>query len=106
LLLEFPISFSQAALGDEVKVPTLSGKVKMKIPAGTQSGKVFRLRGQGLPHVNSSYRGDLYIKVVVVTPRKLRSEEKELFEKLSKYDSEKRLHPGKNLFSKLKDIFA
>lgn len=106
LLLEFPISFSQAALGDEVRVPTLSGKVKMKIPAGTQSGKVFRLRGQGLPHINSSYRGDLYIKIVVVTPRKLKTEEKDLFEKLSKFDSEKRLHPGKNIFSKLKDIFA
>ncbi|MDY6915463.1 MAG: molecular chaperone DnaJ [Candidatus Cloacimonadota bacterium] len=106
LLLEYPISFSQAALGDEIKVPTLSGKVKMKIPAGTQSGKVFRLRGQGLPHVNSSYRGDLYVKVVIITPTKLKSGEKELFQKLKEYDSEKRLHQGKNFFSKLKEFFA
>jgi molecular chaperone DnaJ len=106
LYCEFPISFSQAALGTEILCPTLSGKVKMKIPAGTQSGKVFRLRGQGLPHVNSSYRGDLYVKVRVITPTKLNSEERELFTKLSKFDSEKKLHPHKSFFSKLKEFFV
>ncbi|MCF7793069.1 MAG: molecular chaperone DnaJ [Candidatus Cloacimonetes bacterium] len=105
LVCEFPISFSQAALGTEILCPTLSGKVKMKIPAGTQSGKVFRLRSQGLPHVNSSYRGDLFVKVRVITPTKLNADEKELFSKLSKYDSEKKLHPHKSFFSKLKEFF-
>ncbi len=105
LICEFPISFSQAALGTEILCPTLSGKVKMKIPAGTQSGKVFRLRSQGLPHVNSTYRGDLFVKVRVITPTRLNSEEKRLLEELSKYDSEKKLHPHKNFFSKLKEFF-
>ncbi|MCF7857945.1 MAG: molecular chaperone DnaJ [Candidatus Cloacimonetes bacterium] len=105
LICEFPISFSQAALGSEIKVPTLSGKVKMKIPAGTQSGKIFRLRSQGLPHVNSSYHGDLFIKVRVITPTKLNSDEKGLLNKLSIYDSEKKLNPDKSFFSKLKEFF-
>jgi molecular chaperone DnaJ len=106
LVCDFPISFSQAALGTEILCPTLSGKAKMKIPTGTQSGKVFRLRAQGLPHVNSSYRGDLFVKVRVITPTKLNGEEKELFQKLSKFDSAKKLHPNKSFFSKLKEFFV
>lgn len=106
LVCEFPISFSQAALGTEIMCPTLSGKAKMKIPAGTQSGKVFRLRSQGLPHVNSSYHGDLFVKVMVITPTKLNSEEKDLFTKLSHYDSDKKLCPEKSFFSKLKKFFV
>ncbi|HHE37050.1 MAG TPA: molecular chaperone DnaJ [Candidatus Cloacimonetes bacterium] len=106
LVCEFPISFSQAALGSEIHCPTLSGKVKMKIPAGTQSGKVFRLRSQGLPHVNSTYHGDLYVKVIVITPTRLNFQEKELFQKLAAFDSEKKLQPGKSFFSKLKEFFV
>lgn len=106
LVCEFPISFSQAALGTEILCPTLSGKVKMKIPAGTQSGKVFRLRSQGLPHVNSAYRGDLFVKVRVITPTKLNSEEKQLLQQLGKFDSAKKLHPNKSFFSKLKEFFV
>lgn len=106
LICEYPISFSQAALGDDLKVPTLSGKLKMKVPAGTQSGKTFRLRGQGLPHVNSGYTGDLYIRIRVITPTKLSAEERDLFEKLGKFDSEKKLHPEKSFFSKLRDLFS
>ncbi|NQT65579.1 MAG: molecular chaperone DnaJ, partial [FCB group bacterium] len=106
LVCEFPISFSQAAMGTDIQVPTLTGKVKMKIPAGTQSSKVFRLRSQGLPHVNSSYHGDLFIKVHVITPTRLNAEEKDLFEKLAKFDSEKKLNPEKSFFSKLKKFFV
>jgi molecular chaperone DnaJ len=106
LICEYPISFSQAALGTEILCPTLSGKVKMKIPAGTQSGKVFRLRNQGLPHVNSSYHGDLFVKVRVITPTKINSEEKRLLEELAKFDSDKKLHPNKSFFGKLKDFFV
>jgi len=105
LLCEFPLSFSQAALGTEILCPTLSGKVKMKIPPGTQSGRVFRLKSQGLPHVNSVYKGDLFVKIIVITPTKLNSEEMELFQKLSAYDSEKKLQPGKSFFGKFKDFF-
>ncbi|OPX29247.1 MAG: molecular chaperone DnaJ [Candidatus Cloacimonas sp. 4484_143] len=106
LICEFPISFSQAALGTEIMCPTLNGKAKMKIPAGTQSGKVFRLRSQGLPHVNSSYRGDLFVKVIVITPTKLNSEEKDLLKKLGHFDSDKKLCPEKSFFSKLKKFFV
>lgn len=104
LILEYPISFSQAALGDEVKVPTINGKIKLKVPEGTQSGKVLRLRAQGLPHVNSTYKGDLYIKLMVITPTKLNSKERELLKELQTYDSEKKLKPGKGFFDKLKEF--
>lgn len=106
LICEYPISFSQAALGSELEVPTLSGKVKMKIPSGTQSGKLFRLKSQGLPHVNSSYRGDLYIRVIVVTPTGISGEEKQLLEKLGTFDAGRKLKPGRNFFAKFKEFFA
>lgn len=106
LVCEFPLSFSQAALGAEILVPTLSAKIKMKIPSGTQSGKVFRLKAQGLPHVNSSYHGDVFIKVRVITPTKLSNEEKGLLKELQKFDSEKKLRPDKSYFKKFKDLFS
>ena len=106
LICEYPISFSQAALGSELRVPTLTGNVKMKVPAGTQSGKIFRLRSQGLPHTNSSYHGDLYIKVRVITPTRMNSEEKDLLNKLSRFDSDKKLKPEKSFFEKLKGFFV
>jgi molecular chaperone DnaJ len=65
---EMPISFTQAALGAKIDVPTLDGKVKMTIPEGTQSGKVFRLKGKGIPHLHSGQRGDQHVRVVVETP--------------------------------------
>ena len=70
LWLEIPITFNQAALGDEIVVPTLDGKVSYKIPAGTQSGTVFRLKGKGIKSVRSSKKGDLYVKVVLEIPTK------------------------------------
>ncbi len=105
LICEFPISFSQAALGAEVMVPTLKDKIKMKIPSGTQSGKVFRLKGQGLPDVNSSFIGDLYVKITIITPTTLNREEVELFKKLAVFDESKSLSPEKSFFKKFKDIF-
>ncbi len=106
LICEFPISFSQATLGAEVFVPTIKGRAKMKIPAGTQSGKIFRLRSQGLPDVNGGYKGDLFVRVLVITPTKVTPVEKELFEKLAKFDSEKQMKPSKNFFEKLKTFFT
>lgn len=75
LVCRVPVSFATAALGGEVEVPTLSGRVKMRIPPGTPSGKVFRLRGKGLPHLNSSQRGDLHVQVVVWVPERLSRED-------------------------------
>lgn len=78
VLFEMPINIVQASLGAEVEVPTLDGKVKYKIPEGTQSGTVFRLKGKGIPHLNSSGRGDQFVSVKVETPRDLSSHQKDL----------------------------
>lgn len=83
IICEQAISFSQAALGDEIEIETLGGKTTLRIPAGTQSGKVFRLNGKGLPHLNGYGRGDQLVRVHVITPTKLSAEEKELFKKLA-----------------------
>ena len=84
LSCEVPISFATAALGGEVELPTLDGNVSLKVPAGTQSGKVFRLRSKGVTTVRDSRKGDLFAKVAVETPVNLTNEQKEL---LSKFDS-------------------
>lgn len=81
---EKKISFSQAVLGDKVEVETIDGIVKLKIPAGTQSGEVFRLKKRGLKHLNRYGYGDHYVRIQVVTPRNLTREEKEFFEKFKK----------------------
>lgn len=78
VLLELPISFVQAALGAEVEVPTLDGKVKYTIPEGTQTGTTFRLRGKGIPHLGSGGRGDQFVTVGIVTPKNLTREQKDL----------------------------
>lgn len=78
VLFEMPISFVQAALGAEVEVPTLDGKVKYTIPEGTQTGTTFRLRGKGIPYLNGSSRGDQFVTVYIETPKNLTKEQKEL----------------------------
>ncbi len=83
LILEMPITFPQAALGDDLLVPTLDGKVTYKIHPGTQSGTVFRLKGKGIQQVNSHRTGDLYVKVIVEVPKKLKGEQKKLLQKLA-----------------------
>lgn len=84
IFCEIPITFSQAALGDEVEVPTLKSKARIKIPPGTQTGTVFRLKGEGIPHLNGRGRGDQNVIVRVKTPEKLNREQRELLEKLAK----------------------
>jgi len=79
---ELPISFTQAALGDKIEVPTLDGNVKLKIPAGTESGRIFRLRGKGIPILHGRGRGDELVQVKVITPTRLSKKEKELLEEL------------------------
>lgn len=107
LLIEFPISFSQATLGSEIVVPTIyKKKIKMKIGSGTQSGKIYRVKGQGISGVNSSYKGDMFVRIRVVTPTSISSTEKELFEKLSQFDSNLKLKPEKSFFDKIKNIFS
>lgn len=83
---EVPLTFSQAALGDELEIPTVHGKVKLKIPAGTQTGRIFRLRGKGVPNVHGRGHGDQHIQVKVITPKKLSGRQKELLKELSEID--------------------
>lgn len=83
LHVSLPISFSQAALGDEVDVLTLEGtKILLKVPEGTESGKVLRISGKGIPHFSGFGRGDLYVELIIKTPKKLTKKQKELLEKL------------------------
>jgi len=106
IVLEFPIHISQAVLGDEVLVPTLGGQVKMKVPAGTQSGRLFRLKGQGIQGLNTYSKGDQIVRVVVVTPTKLSKEETELYRRLQEFDARREMKPGRGFFSKLRDYFS
>lgn len=93
LLCNLVLSFSQVALGDEVEVPTITGKAKIQIAPGTQSGKILRMRGKGLPLLQGSGAGDQLIRVQVYTPIKLNEKEKELFRELGKQEN---LQPNKN----------
>lgn len=101
------INFADAALGTSIEIPTLDGKAKFKIEPGTQSGKVFRLRGKGLPEVNSYDRGDLLVDVNIWTPTQLSSEEKEILEKL-RTSAHFEPQPGKrekSFFERMKEYF-
>ena len=83
ILIHLPISIAQAALGDEIEVPTLDGKAMLKIPSGTQSGKFFRMRGRGIPALNGYGKGDELVQVVVWVPTSLSAEEKKMLKQLS-----------------------
>src|SRR6266566_254614 len=110
ILYEMPISFAQAALGDEVEIPIVDGKTTLlKIPAGTQSNRSFRLKGMGVPVVHSSARGDQHVIVKVVTPTNLTAEQKRLLEEFARLEREQAEQNDKNifrnLFEKTKDVF-
>lgn len=103
---EMPITFVQAALGDEVEVPTLHGKVKLKVPAGTQTGTKFRLRGKGVPNVRGYGTGDQHIIVKIVTPTKLTEKQKQLLQEFA--DVSGQVPQGdheEGFFSKVKRAF-
>ncbi len=106
VLCEVPISFPQAALGAEIEVPTLEGKMKMKIPASTQSGQVFRLRGKGVPDSQGYGRGDQLVTVVVETPRHLTPRQRELIEEFARISGEDVNPISKGFFDKMKEIFG
>ncbi|ADO75288.1 molecular chaperone DnaJ [Stigmatella aurantiaca] len=103
---EVPISFTQAALGAKLDVPTLDGKVKMTVPPGTQSGKVFRLRGKGIPHLHSQQRGDQHVRVILETPTELSSRQRELLEKFAEESGEETHPQSKSFFAKVKELFG
>ena len=103
---EIPLSFAQVALGDEIEVPTLYGKVKLKIPAGTQTNTHFRLRGKGIKNVRGYGQGDQHVTVKVVTPKNLSDREKELFKELAELSGTPLTEiQNENFFSKVKRAF-
>ena len=102
---EMPITFVQAALGDEIEVPTLYGKVKLKIPAGTQTGTKFRLRGKGVPNVRGYGIGDQHIKIRVVTPTKLTERQKELLREFAEISGKVPDEQEETFFEKVKRAF-
>ena len=104
LVLDLPISFPQAALGDEVEVPTLDGPAKLKIPAGTQTGKVFRLKGKGMPELQGYGQGDLHVRVFVEVPTKLSKEQKELLQRFAESSGEDISPQRKSFLDKVKDL--
>lgn len=95
LLYELPINFAQAALGAEVDVPTLDGGAKLKIPAGTQTGAVFRLKGKGIQHLDEKSHGDEMVTVNIITPDSLTKEQRALFEKLAESLGKNQKSPNK-----------
>lgn len=106
ILYELPISFSQAALGADVTVPTLSSRAEMKIPPGTQSGQVFRLKGKGIPELNGYRTGDQLVRVMVWTPARLNEDEKALFRQLAELENIQPPEGGKGIFERMKEAFG
>jgi molecular chaperone DnaJ len=106
VICRIPITFTQAALGGKVEVPTLDGKVNMTIPAGTQSGKTLRLNGKGFPRLNGRGRGDQLVEVAVETPVNLTDRQRELLEEFAEEGGEE-VHPEKRgFFERMKDLFG
>ncbi len=93
LIKEVDLSFSDAALGTNIRLSTLDGKIDLKIPAGTQAGKIFKIVGKGVKHLHGSGSGDLLVKVNILTPTRLSSEQKELFLKLKEVEKKKGFWP-------------
>jgi molecular chaperone DnaJ len=105
---ELYLSFTDAVFGTQVEVPTIDGRAKIRIPAGTQSGKIFRLKGKGFPAVNSYEKGDQLIQVSIWTPQTVTAEEKAMLEKLS-HSPNFKPHPDKNdkgFFDKIREMFS
>ncbi|MEC7233247.1 MAG: DnaJ C-terminal domain-containing protein, partial [Planctomycetota bacterium] len=104
VLTEVPFSFAQLALGDKVEIPTLRGKVEMTVPAGTQSGKVFRLRGQGLPRLEGRGKGDQLVRVFCEIPNKLTDRQEEILREFQEIDGEQT--GKKSFFDRVTEYFT
>ncbi len=102
---EVPLTYAQAALGDEIEIPTLTEKVKLKIPAGTQTGTFFRLKGKGVPHLRGSGQGDQHVRVTIVTPTGLTDEQRDLLRQFAKLGGEQGHSESQSLFDRFKKAF-
>ena len=101
----FPITYSQAVLGDTITVPSIDGKVEVNVPEGTQSGTTFRLRGKGIQYLNGRGRGDMYVKCEVEIPKKLNKAQRDALKKFEGTLKEENYEKRKGFFKKLKDMF-
>ncbi len=106
LHLVFPISFSQAALGTEIQVPTLEGEHALKVPEGTQSGAVLKMRGKGVPVLNGHGKGDLFVEVRVQTPTKLGKRQRDLLQELQGATPIENKPQRRTLLGKMKEMFS
>ncbi|NUM79806.1 molecular chaperone DnaJ [bacterium] len=107
VLLDYAISFPQAVLGDEVEVPTLVGRVKLTIPSGIQSGKILRLRGKGIPHLNGNGSGDQLVRISVYTPTRVSDHERQMLHEMMKSEHFKpSAEEEKSFFKKVKEAFS
>lgn len=106
IVTDFPISFTTAALGGDVTVPTLFGEEALKIPSGTQSGKVFTLKHKGIPHLHRHGKGDQLVRVIVWVPTKLSGEDKRALEQLSESESFQNPPANKSFFTRLKETLG
>jgi len=106
VICEIPITFVQAALGAELEVPTLDGKVKYNLPEGTQTGSIFKLKGKGIPYLRGSGRGDQYVKVEIDVPTKLNERQKELLREFAAISGDEIYERRKSFFEKMKDALG
>lgn len=106
IFCEVPISFAQAALGTEIEVPTLNGRITLKIPIGTQTGKIFRVKGKGFPDIHGYGHGDELVRVIVETPQNLNAEQKHLLMEFAKLSGEDTTPLTKSFMDKVKDLFS
>lgn len=105
VICEIPITFTQAALGSELDVPTIEGTIKYTIPEGTQTGTVFRLKNKGIKHLNSNAKGDQFIKINVDVPTKLSEKQKELLREFAEISGDEVFEQRKGFFDKMKNLF-
>ncbi|MBR2220449.1 MAG: molecular chaperone DnaJ, partial [Phascolarctobacterium sp.] len=105
VLCEVPINIVQATLGADIKVPTLDGQVTMKIPEGTQPGKVMRIKGKGIPSLRNSSRGDQLVRIKVVVPTKLSDKQKDALRKFADISKDNINPEEKSFMDKVKDFF-
>lgn len=106
LLVDVPISITQASLGTELRVPTLEGNVMLKVPAGTQTGRMFRMKEKGMPNVRGYSKGDMLVRVTVETPTRLTTRQRELLEEFARISGEETNPQTQSFFDKVKQVFG
>ncbi|KJS11300.1 MAG: molecular chaperone DnaJ [Peptococcaceae bacterium BRH_c8a] len=105
VVVDAEINMAQAAMGDEIMVPTIDGEAKLRVPEGTQSGTILRMRGKGIPDVRGYGRGDQYVQVRVLTPTRLTDKQRELLEEFALIEGQKSQGDDKGFFKKVRDAF-